>query len=142
MVVLNMRGKFMKKYNITVNGTVYEVEVEEIAADSVSAPEVPVSKPAAKAPPAPAKPAKPAAQNRPADSGKSGDIKINAPMPGTILKINVTAGQQIKKGETLCLLEAMKMENEIVSPSDAVVATVDTRQGASVQTGELLFSLN
>ena len=96
----------MKKYRVTVNGTVYEVELEELTGS------VPVSAPAAPAAaPAPAASAAPAAGEQ-----------ICAPMPGNILAVNVTAGQAVKKGDVLMVLEAMKMENEIMCPRDGVVA--------------------
>lgn len=96
----------MKKYRVTVNGTVYEVELEELTGSA------PVSAPAAPAAaPAPAAPAAPAAGEQ-----------ICAPMPGNILAVNVTAGQAVKKGDVLMVLEAMKMENEIMCPRDGVVA--------------------
>ena len=98
----------MKKYRVTVNGTVYEVELEELTGS------VPVSAPAAPAAaPAPAASAAPAAGEQ-----------ICAPMPGNILAVNVTAGQTVKKGDVLMVLEAMKMENEIMCPRDGVVASV------------------
>lgn len=128
----------MKKYNITVNGTIYEVEVEEVAADAPVAAPVKKTAPVVTPPAAPVKTEKAAA----APVAAGGNIKIISPMPGNILKVNVTVGQQIKKGGTLCLLEAMKMENEIVAPSDSIVASINTRQGTAVQTGELLFTLN
>ena len=96
----------MKKYRVTVNGTVYEVELEELTGSA------PVSAPAAPAAaPAPAASAAPAAGEQ-----------ICAPMPGNILAVNVTAGQAVKKGDVLMILEAMKMENEIMCPRDGVVA--------------------
>ena len=121
----------MKKYNVTVNGVVYEVVVEEIDATGVSAP-VPSAAPTApKATPAPK--AAPVA---------TGSIVVKAPMPGNIIKVNVKAGDSVKKGDILCILEAMKMENEICAPSDGVVAGVNVSQGASVQTDDILVSLN
>lgn len=132
----------MKKYNITVNGTVYEVEVEEVTADIPAAAPVKKAVPAVTPVSVPQKTEKAAAAAIPVTAGAAGNIKINSPMPGNILKVNVTAGQQVKKSETLCLLEAMKMENEIVAPSDGVVVSVNTRQGTTVQTGELLFTLS
>ena len=114
----------MKKYNVTVNGVVYEVEVEEVGA--VSAP---VAAPVA----APAPAAKPAA---------SGAVAVKAPMPGNILKINVKVGDAVKKGDVLCILEAMKMENEICAPADGTVAGVNVAQGATVQTDDVILSLN
>ena len=112
----------MKKYRVTVNGTVYEVELEEL---TVAAP-APVSAPDA----APAPAAAPAAGEQ-----------ITAPMPGTILAVNVSAGQAVKKGEVLMILEAMKMENEIMCPRDGVVASVHTSKGSAVESGALLCVL-
>lgn len=111
----------MKKYRVTVNGTVYEVELEELTGS------VPVSAPAA-----------PAAA--PAPAASAGE-QICAPMPGNILAVNVTAGQAVKKGDVLMILEAMKMENEIMCPRDGVVASVNTSKGASVESGTLLCVL-
>ena len=107
----------MKKYRVTVNGTVYEVELEELTGSA------PVSAPAAPAAaPAPAASAAPAAGEQ-----------ICAPMPGNILAVNVTAGQAVKKGDVLMVLEAMKMENEIMCPRDGVVASVNTSKGRGVR---------
>ena len=126
----------MKKYQITVNGNVYEVEVEEVAAGVATAPAAPVVTPVATAPkaaPAPAAPKNtaPAAGTKP----------ITAPMPGTILDVKVSVGQSVKRGETMFILEAMKMENEIPATEDGVVASVDTAKGASVATGAVLATL-
>ena len=112
----------MKKYRVTVNGTVYEVELEELT----GAAPAPVSAPAA----APA----------PAAASAAGE-QITAPMPGTILAVNVSAGQAVKKGEVLMILEAMKMENEIMCPRDGVVASVHTSKGSAVESGALLCVL-
>ena len=126
----------MKTYNITVNGNTYLVEVEEVANGAVTAP---VNAAPVAAAPAPA--AKPAAPAKTAASA-GGRIKINAPMPGNIVKVNVTAGAAVKKGDTLCVLEAMKMENEIKAPEDATVSAVLAKAGASVTSGELLVTLD
>ena len=115
----------MKKYRVTVNGIVYEVELEELT----GAAPAPVSAPAASAA-APAPAAAPAAGEQ-----------ITAPMPGTILAVNVSAGQAVKKGEVLMILEAMKMENEIMCPRDGVVASVHTFKGSAVESGALLCVL-
>ncbi len=120
----------MKNYRITVNGKTYEVTVEETgAAAPVAAAPAPVQ-----AAPAPAKAAAPAAP--------AGAEKVTSPMPGTVLAVKVAAGQSVKKGETVVLLEAMKMENEIPAPRDGVVASVAVSKGSSVQAGDLLISLN
>ncbi len=130
----------MRKFNITVNGNSYEVEVEEIGAGgSVVAP-TPVAAASAApkvAPTAPAAPAAPAAAPAPA-----GATVISSPMPGTILDIKVKAGDSVKSGDVLCILEAMKMENEIVAPRDATVVAVNTTKGSAVNTGDALISLS
>ena len=122
----------MKKYNITVNGTMYEVVVEEVggsASAPVAAPvfSAPVAAPAAKAP---------------AAQGTEGANKVTAPMPGTILNVKVSVGQSVKKGDVICVLEAMKMENDIPAPCDGVIASVNTSKGASVNSGDVLASIN
>lgn len=129
----------MKNYRITVNGVSYDVVVEELGADALPAP-VAESAPAPVAAPAVAPKATPAAPKKPA--GNAGSVVIKAPMPGTLIKIAVKAGQSVKKGDLLCVLEAMKMENDILAPSDGVVATVDAVQGSSVATDAVLVTLN
>lgn len=110
----------MKKYRVNVNGTVFEVEIEEMT----GAPAAPA------AAPAPAAPAVPA-----------GGEKITAPMPGTILAVNVANGSAVKKGDVLMILEAMKMENEIMAPCDGSVTSVAVTKGASVESGTLLCTI-
>ena len=118
----------MKNYTITVNGNVYEVTVEEGTGSAAAAPKA--AAPKAAAPKAAPK------------SAGAGAVKVSAPMPGKILKVNVTAGQAVKKGDVLVVLEAMKMENEICAPQDGTVATVECSVGDSVVTGKVLVSLN
>ena len=123
----------MKKFNVTVNGNKYEVEVEEIGGSVTSvAPVAPVAAPV----PAPAPVAAPKA------TGTAGSVKVEAPMPGTVLKVNVKVGDSVKQGDTVLVLEAMKMENEIAAPSDGVVASINVSQGATVETGDVLVTLN
>ena len=112
----------MKKYRVTVNGTAYEIELEELTG-AAPAPAAATAAPA----PAPAPAAAPA-----------GGEQVTPPMPGTILSINVAAGDTVKRGQVLMVLEAMKMENEIMCPCDGKIASVNTSKGASVESGTLL----
>ena len=129
----------MKRYTITVNGTVYDVVVEEADASGVVA--APVASPApVQAAPAPVAAPKPAA--KPAATGAAGATSVNAPMPGTILDVKVSVGQSVKKGDVICVLEAMKMENDSPAPADGVVASINVQKGASVAANDLLASLN
>lgn len=123
----------MKKFNVTVNGTAYDVEVNEVkAAAPAAAPKAaPAAAPAPKAAPAPA-PA-PAAAAAPVPAGAE---TVKAPMPGKILSVAVSDGQAVKKGETLLILEAMKMQNEIAAPHDAVVSEVRVSANQTVSTGD------
>ena len=124
----------MRKFNITVNGTAYEVEVEEVgaaASSPVAAAPAPTAVPAPKAAPAAPKKAAPTAAG----------LQIKAPMPGTVLNVKVQNGQAVKKGDILLILEAMKMENEIIAPQDGTVAQVSAAKGASVNTGDVLVVL-
>ena len=120
----------MKNYTITVNGTVYDVTVEEGTGSAAPA--------AASAPKAAPKAAKPAA----AKSAGAGSVKVNAPMPGKILSVKSSVGQAVKKGDVLLILEAMKMENEVVAPEDGTVASIDVAAGDSVEAGAVLATLN
>ena len=112
----------MKRYTVTVNGKTYDVTVEETGA-AASAPIA--------TQPAPAPAAAPA----------GGKVNVNAPMPGTVLKMNVASGATVKKGDILCVLEAMKMENEITAPDNGTV-TYAIAKGSTVKTGDLLVSLS
>lgn len=132
----------MKRFNITVNGKAYDVQVEELggtaAPAAAAAPtSVPAPAPAAAAPAAAPAPAAEAAPAAPA----AGTESICAPMPGTIVNIVVSAGAAVKSGDVLLVLEAMKMENEIMAPRDGVVAGVHVNKGDSVDSGKLLVSL-
>ena len=110
----------MKKYKVNVNGTAYEVEIEEMTG-------APAAAPAAAAPAAPAA----------SGAGES----ITSPMPGNILAVNVAAGDMVKKGQVLMILEAMKMENEIMAPHDGKVTAVAVTKGAAVESGALLCTI-
>ena len=119
----------MKSYTITVNGTAYEVTVEETG--SVSAPAAaPVAAPKAAAP----KAAAPAAG--------AGAVKVTASVPGKVLKIVASAGQAVKAGDNIIILESMKMEIPVVAPQDGTVASIDTSEGASVENGDTLATMN
>lgn len=118
----------MKKYNVTVNGTAYEITLEVADAAEIKAT-APAAAPAA----APA----PAASAAPTAAPANGET-VTAPMPGTILAVNVSNGAAVKKGDVIMVLEAMKMENEIVAPADGTVASVNVTKGSSVETGAVL----
>lgn len=113
----------MKKYNVTVNGTAYEITLEVVDAADVKTASAPVAAPAAAAP---------------VTAAPAGGETVCAPMPGTILSVNVQNGASVKKGDVLFILEAMKMENEIMAPCDGTVASVNVQNNASVETGATL----
>ena len=145
------------KYVATINGKKYEVEVEKLEAyksldrNGVAAPaapvlpaSAPVQRPAAPAPvaaaPAPAQ--APAAAPAPAAAAPAGATTVEAPMPGKILNIKVSEGQAVKFGEVVVIMEAMKMETEIVAPADGTVSKILVKAGDSVDTGAALVALN
>lgn len=123
----------MKNYRITVNGTAYDVAVEELGASAAPAA------PASVAAPAAAPVAAPAA---PAASGNAGSIVVSAPMPGKILNVKANVGASVKKGDVVLILEAMKMENEVVAPEDGTIASINVAAGDSVEAGDTLATLN
>lgn len=124
----------MKSYTITVNGTAYEVTVEETG--SVSAPTAaPVAAPKA----APAAAPKAAA---PAAGAGAGAVKVSASVPGKVLKVVASVGQAVKAGDNIIILESMKMEIPVVAPQDGTVASIDTSEGASVENGDTLATMN
>jgi biotin carboxyl carrier protein len=116
----------MKRYNITVNGKAYDVAVEEVGGSAAAAPVA--AAPVAAAPAAPAPAAAPVADG----------TKVTAPMPGTILDIKVAVGDTVKSGQAICVLEAMKMENDVNAPCDGKVLSVNTTKGSAVETGAVL----
>lgn len=113
----------MKSYTITVNGTAYEVTVEETG--SVSAPA-----------------AAPVAAPKAAPAAGAGAVKVTASVPGKVLKIVASAGQSVKAGDNIIILESMKMEIPVVAPQDGTVASIDTSEGASVENGDTLATMN
>lgn len=124
----------MKRYTITVNGTAYDVTVEEGGSTQSAAPAQSAPAAAPKAAPAPA--AKPAAAPQ-----AEGSVKVEAPMPGTILDVKTSVGASVNSGDVLCILEAMKMENEIVAPQAGTVASITVNKGDSVDAGQIIVTL-
>ena len=123
----------MRRFKINVNGTSYDVEVDEIGAGSApaaAAAPAPVAAPAAPT----AAPAAPAASSASVPEG----TKVEAPMPGNILSVKVSAGDNVSEGDVLLVLEAMKMENEILAPVSGKVAGVQVSSGAAVNSGDVL----
>lgn len=114
----------MKNYTITVNGKSYEVSVEERG--GVATPVTPVA----------------SAPVAPASSGSEGRVKVVAPMSGKILGVKVSVGQAVKKGEVVAVLEAMKMENDIVALEDGTIASINVNVGDSVETNQTLVTIN
>lgn len=110
----------MKKYRVTVNGTAYEIQLEELTGAAPAAAPAPAA-----AAPAPA-------------AAPAGGEQVTSPMPGTILDVKVAQGAAVKKGDVLMILEAMKMENEIMCPCDGTVASVNASKGTAVESGTLL----
>ena len=117
----------MKKYNVTVNGAAYEITLEVVDAADIKATPVPAAAPAPAAAPVPV-----------ATSAPLSGETVASPMPGTILSVNVQNGAAVNKGDVLMVLEAMKMENEIIAPCSGTIASVNVQSGASVETGATL----
>lgn len=120
----------MKNYTITVNGTPYNVTVEEGTSTAAAPVAAPVQASAPQAAPTPK-----------AAPASAGSVKVDAPMPGNILDIKVSNGAAVKAGQVLCVLEAMKMENDIVAPQDGTVASINVNKGDSVEAGQTIITL-
>ncbi len=123
----------MRKFMINVNGKSYEVDVEEITGGAPAAMSTPAPAAAPAAAPAPA---------APAATGSAGAVSVTAPMPGNVISVKVKVGDTVKSGQPVVVLEAMKMENEIVAPQDGTIASVNVSQGASVNNGDVLVTMN
>ncbi|NLT94217.1 MAG: acetyl-CoA carboxylase biotin carboxyl carrier protein subunit [Clostridia bacterium] len=128
----------MRKFNVTVNGKTYEVEVEEIGGLPSPTKVAPVSTPKVNAP-APVAPAPQIVEQTKPSAPISGGEKVTAPMPGKVLRIVKTEGNIVKAGEVVLILEAMKMENEITAPIDGSIKQMATHEGAAVNPGDVLF---
>lgn len=135
----------MAKYVVTLNGKNYEVEVEKNTAKitNTTAAAAPAAAPAPKAAPAPAPVAapSPAAAPAPVAAAPAGGANVTAPMPGTVLNVVAPVGTAVKAGDVILILEAMKMENDIVAPCDGTVASVAAK-GTSVNTDDVLATLS
>lgn len=135
----------MAKYVVTLNGKNYEVEVEKNTAKitNTTAAAAPAAAPAPKAAPAPAPVAAPAPAPAPAPvaAAPAGSANVTAPMPGTVLNVVAPVGTAVKAGDVILILEAMKMENDIVAPCDGTVASVAAK-GTSVNTDDVLATLS
>ena len=148
------------KYVVTMNGKKYEVEVERMSAfhmltreeiaSGVSTPVQPVAAPAPKAAaaaapapaPAPKAAATPAPAAAPAAKAAPGGTSVTSPMPGSVLGVKVNVGDKVSAGQTMFVLEAMKMENEIVAPVDGTVASINVKTGDTVDTDQVMGTLN
>jgi len=127
----------MRKYRISVNGQSYDVVVEELSAGGAA------PAPVAAAPVAAAPQAAPAPASAPTVSGPvAGATSVKAPMPGTVLSFKVSEGQAVKQGDVILILEAMKMENEIVAPASGTIAALRVAPGSAVNTGDALVDIS
>lgn len=127
----------MKKYYVRVNGVSYEVEIEEIGAGRMAPQAMPLRSSGSTDNTA----AKEYRASR--EEEVAGDsVRVNSPMPGTVLKLNVQNGSRVSKGQVLLILEAMKMENEIASPCEGVISGISVKRGAQVNAGDLLLTID
>ena len=125
----------MKSYTITVNGTAYEVTVEENGNAAAPAAAPKAAAPAPKAAPA-------AAPKAAAPAAGAGSVKVSAAVPGKVVKIVASVGQSVKAGDSVVIVESMKMEIPVVAPSDGTIASIDVAEGAAVENGDTLATMN
>ena len=130
----------MKNYTITVNGTVYDVTVEENVSGRAPAPAAP--KPAPKPAPAPAKAAPAPEKPAPAPAGTAGSKEVTAQVPWKVFKVPVSVGRAVKRGEAVIVLEAMKMEVDVVAQEDGTIASINVAVGDAVESGDVLATMN
>lgn len=123
----------MKNYRITVNGNTYDVSVEEVSEGASVSPS-PISQPVRTVSPTPKKPVQ--------SGAKQGGFKLESPMAGVVVSVPVAVGDNVTKNQAVVLIEAMKMENEIVSPVAGTIATVHVTKGQTVSAGDLLITVN
>jgi len=124
----------MKSFKVTVNGNSYDVTVEEVGSNSINSQGRPIA-------PSPVSSA-PKATPKAAPKSAQGNIKVKSPMPGTIVDIKVSVGDKVEANSVVVVLEAMKMENEIVTPSSGTIASINVSKGASVNTDDILVTLS
>jgi len=128
-------------YRVTLNDKVYEVEVEQGEAILVSISDTSIAPAVTAIPAVPAASAVPSVPTATPASADGGEL-ISSPLPGSVIEVKVTAGQSVRRGQVLVLIEAMKMENEVLAPRDGVVKQIITSKGASVETGAPLLTLS
>lgn len=129
----------MKNYRITVNGNTYDVQVEELNGAAPMA--APMASPVMAAPVSPTAPATSTSAPAPAATGTAGGTEVKAPMPGNILDIKVGVGDKVAANQVVVVLEAMKMENEIVTPTAGTVASINVTNGQAVNSGDVLITV-
>lgn len=134
----------MKRFNVTVNGVAYDVTVEEVAAGAPIAPvaPAPAAAPAPVAAPAPAAASAPVAAPAPAPAGETGAVEITTPLQGTVVRIPVKVGDSVKQGQSVCVIETLKMENDVPAPKDGVIASILVHSGDSVKTDAVILTMN
>ena len=134
----------MKMFRVVVNGSEYKVGIEELVEEKSThpAPQKYAAAPAPSPKPAQSPPAPKTPPKQPATDSSAAGGAVKAPMPGTVLSIGVAAGDKVTKGQTLLILEAMKMENQIMAPIDGVIKEINVTQGVSVNAGDILVVLS